>query len=599
MVLQAEIVGTSQQGSTTFYTVKVNESTQVNSIQWTVSKRYRQFHQLDQELSRMSRLRREQLPSKGFFGLRHRLNVGDFNTLRQQGLEQYLNALCQQICSLSQDPILRAFLQNCASVEEAQPEQNAAPDRDASCKEAKIDVRSDGFRHIATPTRKAASWPCEIQNDPVCATQGSSTVEEIVYFYQVRSEHLEHMQEFDACLANPQNLTWKREELRRRPIRRVPFVGSSQDGSRHAQPDTRTLRHGRHVGVYVDEWYWLDGDFRRGHLTQWRRFHQDDEKLLNAALEKAGKVGQIVTEIGPPAQRYTVCMATVSDAVTLQNDEALSAGIAKGRKGDQAIAGFALEFWSLPLKEASIRIGRHIVKVTAEGDLVGPKLVEVIDAKIFQDWASSIAREDHIALSKIHIQSLDIFREKVGFIKIKVDATKDGKPVPGIVFLRGGAPAILVVLKHENKKHTLVVRQARLPICISSLIEIPSVMLDCQGNFAGTAPKELQEETGIQNREDDLVNMTKLAQGEMHPGVYASCGGSDEFNPIFLYEKTISAEELANLNGRFTGVARDGKISKLQILPLDQLWRESPDSKALSALCLYDRLVACGRIPGV
>jgi ADP-sugar diphosphatase len=245
--------------------------------------------------------------------------------------------------------------------------------------------------------------------------------------------------------------------------------------------------------------------------------------------------------------------------------------------------------------KTTIRIGKGEVVITAE---LGIDISKALDAKPFKDWSSAMAMEGRINISKIHIQSLDMFGpSKVGFIKFKVDATRDGKVVPGIVFLRGGAPSILVVLQHQKQKYTLVVRQARLPVCNSSMIEIPAGMLDNEGNFAGVAAKELKEETGIQIKETDLVNMSKLAQSETYPGVYSSCGGSDEYNPIFLYQAVVSAEMLADFDGRLTGVAEEGEMIKLQILPLEQLWRKSPDSKALSAVCLFERLRACGRIP--
>jgi ADP-sugar diphosphatase len=248
-----------------------------------------------------------------------------------------------------------------------------------------------------------------------------------------------------------------------------------------------------------------------------------------------------------------------------------------------------------PQAQTSIQIGRNEVAVTAE---IGIDCSMVLDAKAFKDWSSAIARERRIKVSKIHIESLDMFGpSKVGFIKCKVDATRDGSTIPGIVFLRGGMPAILVVLQHRKRKYTVVVRQARVPVCKSSMVEIPAGMLDDDGNFAGAAAKELKEQTGIQINETDLINMSQLAQTEAHLGVYSTCGGSDEYNPLFLYHKNISAEMLARIDGKLTGAAEEGEAIKLQILPLEQLWRMSPDAKTLSAVCFYERLRACGRIP--
>jgi ADP-sugar diphosphatase len=244
--------------------------------------------------------------------------------------------------------------------------------------------------------------------------------------------------------------------------------------------------------------------------------------------------------------------------------------------------------------QTTIRVGSNEVVVTAEFGIDAKKAVE---AKAFKEWSSAIAMENHLSISSIHIQSLDMFGSKVGFIKCKVDASKDGKMVPGIVLLRGGAPAILVILHCKKKKYTVLVRQVRLPVCKSSMLEIPAGMMGSEGSFAGAAAKKLKEECGIQIEQKDMINMSQLAQKETHPGVYASCGGSDEFNPIFLYQKVVTEEELSYFDNRLHGVAEQGEEIRLQILPLGKLWRRSPDSKALSAVCLYERLTACGRIP--
>jgi hypothetical protein len=45
--------------------------------------------------------------------------------------------------------------------------------------------------------------------------------------------------------------------------------------------------------------------------------------------------------------------------------------------------------------------------------------------------------------------------------------------VPGIVFMRGGAVAVLVILECEGKQHTILTYQARVPVGVHNLPEIP------------------------------------------------------------------------------------------------------------------------------
>ena len=44
------------------------------------------------------------------------------------------------------------------------------------------------------------------------------------------------------------------------------------------------------------------------------------------------------------------------------------------------------------------------------------------------------------------------------------------------------------------------------------------------------------------------------------------------------------------------GVLEDGEVITLDIVPLADLWRHSPDGKTLAALYLYEKLVAEGTI---
>ena len=131
-------------------------------------------------------------------------------------------------------------------------------------------------------------------------------------------------------------------------------------------------------------------------------------------------------------------------------------------------------------------------------------------------------------------------------------------------------------------------------------------MLDDSGSFAGGAAKEIEEETGLVVKQDDLLDMTALAlqdnpqiqHGEhLQKAMYPSAGGSDEFVPIFLYQKRIPREQLHEWEGKFTGLREDSEKITLKIVRLENLWREAArDSKSLSALALYDGLRRTSKI---
>lgn len=46
------------------------------------------------------------------------------------------------------------------------------------------------------------------------------------------------------------------------------------------------------------------------------------------------------------------------------------------------------------------------------------------------------------------------------------------------------------------------------------------------------------------------------------------------------------------------GVLDDGEVITLDIVPLADLWRLTPDGKTLAALYLYEKLVGTGQIKG-
>lgn len=241
-----------------------------------------------------------------------------------------------------------------------------------------------------------------------------------------------------------------------------------------------------------------------------------------------------------------------------------------------------------------IRVGASEVFVTAD---TGLDLEKAKEAKPFKDWVDAIAQEKRVSMSHIHFQSVDMFGPRVGFIKFKADPQIDGKNVPGIVFMRGGAVAILVILYFRDELYTLGVRQTRVPVASASFLEIPAGMIDDDGNFVGVVAKEMKEETGIVVCEKDLIDMTEKTYKNNFPGMYPSCGASDEFNRIFLYQHRVTQEEINELNGKLTGVAAEGESIKLEILPFEKLWRSSSDAKALAALSLYKQLKKAGELP--
>mmetsp|Transcript_106032 Transcript_106032/g.299775 ORF Transcript_106032/g.299775 Transcript_106032/m.299775 type:complete len:298 (-) Transcript_106032:61-954(-) len=139
----------------TFYTVSIND----DGRQWTVAKRYRDFYDLDRQLQG-GELSRLELPEKGFFGLRHRLNIGSFNEQRQMGLNLYLGHLTQQLLSLKDSPLLAEFLD----------ERPAAGQRRPSCCTGRpAATEPEAASELTERPRANSSPPSQRPSPPVAA----------------------------------------------------------------------------------------------------------------------------------------------------------------------------------------------------------------------------------------------------------------------------------------------------------------------------------------------------------------------------------------------------------------------------------------------
>jgi ADP-sugar diphosphatase len=266
-------------------------------------------------------------------------------------------------------------------------------------------------------------------------------------------------------------------------------------------------------------------------------------------------------------------------------------------------AGFKLVYEG----EANVR-----TEVVQEGDAPVPitgepgvNIQTCLDANIYQDWKAHLSNT--FLVRGVHFQSLDMFGPRVGFIKMNADiVTREGaKFVPGITLLRGGAVAILIIITCEGKDYVVLTAQPRAPVSISDLLELPAGMLDGSGNFAGVAAKEIKEETGLDIKLEDLINLSEMAWGGAEGkkpmgnsplentrtprGMYPSAGGCDEFITLFLHRTAMTRPQLSELEGKLTGNMAEGEMITLKVIEYEHLWRVA-DSKALSAAAVYQGL---------
>lgn len=245
---------------------------------------------------------------------------------------------------------------------------------------------------------------------------------------------------------------------------------------------------------------------------------------------------------------------------------------------------------------------RKVVPVTYESSLDEALVKQVEEFVPFKTWVAKTNKiaDNEIHVTRVHIQSIDMFGTKIGFIKFQADVDKNGKFVPGVTFTRGGSVAILVILKSDKdgKEYAVLTVQPRIPIGRDANSEIPAGMLDGSGNFIGIAANELREETGIFIDVHHLTSLTDLAYDTAETdGVYLSPGGCDEFVKLFVHRRIATQEYISQLEGAKRGLISAGELITLHVIPLEDIWKVCPDGKTLCAVLLYEKLLHAGKIP--
>lgn len=217
----------------------------------------------------------------------------------------------------------------------------------------------------------------------------------------------------------------------------------------------------------------------------------------------------------------------------------------------------------------------------------------ILESSLFKNWLSRT--EKKFVVSRIHFSSVD-FRfggRKPLFIKLTATATlPDGKPVHGIVLVRGNAVGVLVVLRSEGKPYLLLVRQPRFAISEPESLEIPAGILDWSSDFRKVALSELKEEAMIDARDEELIDLTGFYTEGGLDGHAGSCGLLDERIRLYAIERTVTAEELRRLDGRNQEYTNENEWIRTVVLPYEEAGRMFIDSKNLVAMFLYERYLA-------
>ncbi|WCJ26090.1 hypothetical protein M5689_007935 [Euphorbia peplus] len=238
----------------------------------------------------------------------------------------------------------------------------------------------------------------------------------------------------------------------------------------------------------------------------------------------------------------------------------------------------------------------HPVPIVAAPGVSHTNFRRAIDSSLFKQWLKNLQCDTGIlangefSLTRVFVQGVDMFGQRIGFVKFKADIVDKatGSKVPGIVFARGPAVTVLILLESEGDTYAVLTEQVRVPTG-RLVLELPAGMLDDdKGDFVGTAVREVEEETGIHLNLDDVVDLTAFLDPSTGSRVIPSPGGCDEEISIFLYRGKVDKEVITQLQGKETGLRDHGELIKVQVVPYEKLWRMTPDAKVLMAIALYE-----------
>jgi len=300
--------------------------------------------------------------------------------------------------------------------------------------------------------------------------------------------------------------------------------------------------------------------------------------------------------------------AEIRRGLELAHSAVANANLATGKQQAQEAANVELRATIARLEEenAKLRGGAAPAKAEPPASLVrvggpgaegydvpcaaeeGVDLAKCVGAAKFKAWAAGIGSQ--FLVKRIDFQSLDMFGPRnVGFIKLIADCVHrdTGHFMPGIVVIRGHSVAMLmeITAKETGERFSLMTVQARVPTPDPESLELPAGMLD-DGEFKGTAAKEIEEETGMTVSQESLIELTSADQR-----IYLSPGGLDEGMKFYLHRQTMPLAEIRKLEGRCTGVLDEGEQISLKVLPIAHL-RGVYDCKTLVALSLYETFLA-------
>jgi len=235
----------------------------------------------------------------------------------------------------------------------------------------------------------------------------------------------------------------------------------------------------------------------------------------------------------------------------------------------------------MEVTQLELKLGDLTIPIYSPSHISKETIQSVLESYKFKEWSNSLDT-NCIEISRLNILNVYMFGKNVGFVDLVLDAnlktSKNKIKIPGYVFLRGGAVAMLMIL---NKEYVITTKQFRVASG-KFLIEAPAGMLDESGDFKGVAAKEIEEECGIHINTKDLQDL-----GYITP----SPGGCDEKIHLFSIDISLSEEELKRILSKIHGEEHEGEQIELKLINFSKKdILATNDAKLISAAFAYETL---------
>jgi ADP-sugar diphosphatase len=234
------------------------------------------------------------------------------------------------------------------------------------------------------------------------------------------------------------------------------------------------------------------------------------------------------------------------------------------------------------------------IKIFSNDGIVQAQLPTIIKAPKMLKYVANLDKS-LLDITGIRIDAVKWFcnpntpdPNKLGFIYMELLATdkRNGKPVPGVVFLRGGAVAVYLRVVVEGKKYVVLTRQLRAPIG-GLLDEIPAGMMDDNSCFAGVAIKEIQEETGLV-----APNINCLI--ELGTPIMPSAGGCDEEIQLYFWETRVKPEIMEKMKAKIFGAEHENESIRLIFISAEEYEDYLLTMSDVKAICAHQRAAQMG-----